>query len=156
MVVKLHLHINESMPLSDGLVVATLEDFVKATTPLLIASTAACKHEDTTKKWKVPNKGTVDDVRDLTKRCKKTGLIFLLQYLFEDLSHGTIIHASTGAKVRLWQRYNQHLVASKLTNPRTNKMKLYQTYPHESVTQDIAGRKGTFQSLNHLVCIAVD
>jgi hypothetical protein len=69
------------MPLSDVLVVATLEDFMKATMSLLIASTAARKHEDATKKWKIANKGTVDDVRDPTKRCKKTGLIFLLQQM---------------------------------------------------------------------------
>jgi hypothetical protein len=45
-------------------------------------------------------------------------------YLFEDCTRETIIRAGT-AEVGLHKRYNQHLAASKLTNPRTNKMKLY-------------------------------
>ena len=76
-------------------------------------------------------------------------------YIFEDTSRGNIIRAGT-ATAGLKKRFDQHVQASLLTNPKTNKMDLYRRYPHESIANNVPGRKGTFQSLKQLAGAVVD
>ncbi len=322
--VEVRLGVNESRTLSDALAVATLDDFGKCKAALLTAFVAAREFEDATKKWKVPNKGTIGDVKE-GKKCKKTGQTLLLKwaydkhlspvtakipdrvqivlpkmnlplpsivrfvsneglidfyatvewcgkaylaiesiknlgvnyldchlgglvglnntcrlmarklldqlpsyiaerlpserrdlqpgqhwvfsslckqlprictlmglqsqiardletrgpdegylalpcefqsvigvigtmngaYVFEDSSRGNIIRAGT-ASAGLMKRFEQHVKASLLKDPKTNKMDVYRRYPHESIANEVPGCKGTFQSLKQLVGVAVD
>ncbi len=76
-------------------------------------------------------------------------------YIFEDSSRGNIIRAGT-ASAGLKKRFDQHVKASLLKDPKTNKMDVYRRYPHESIANNVPGRKGTFQSLKQLVGVAFD
>jgi hypothetical protein len=76
-------------------------------------------------------------------------------YIFEDLSQGTIICTGT-ASAGLKKQFDQHVKASLLKDPKTNKIDVYRRYPHESIANEVPGCKGTFQSLKQIVGVAID
>jgi hypothetical protein len=76
-------------------------------------------------------------------------------YLLEYSSCGVIIRSGS-AEMGLHSSYDQHVQASKLSNPKTKTWNLCRSYPHELVALNISNQKGVFQSLNQLVGIAFD
>jgi hypothetical protein len=96
---KVCVGIDEACTLFGTLEVVMLEDFAKCKAVLLSAFIAACEFEDATKKWKVPNKGTVSDVNE-GKKCKKMGQTLLLKWACD--KHLSPVTAKIPNQVLFW------------------------------------------------------
>ena len=73
-------------------------------------------------------------------------------YLFNDDTRGTIIRAGMSEN-ECKVRYEQHNKMTFLKDAPEKLRQLYFSYPHETVVNQVEGRKGKFSHLSHLVGI---